>query len=255
MLGRLESAVSQIKQFTADASHELRGPLSFTRTVAEVALRNPHADQESRRAFQDIVDESAKATELLEGMLTLARADAKSFDAPLEQLNLAEVVHQVCEMARPLAAQHQIDLSVSIDPAASPIVLGDFTSLRRLAWILVDNALKYTPTRGRINVTLTEQAGTAVLSVSDTGIGIAAHDLPRIFDRFYRADPSRSQVEGSGLGLAIARWIAEMHQADLTVTSTEHRGTTFRITFPLCINLLPGPRENQPATDLLAKAV
>jgi heavy metal sensor kinase len=254
MLGRLESAVLQIKQFTADASHELRGPLSFTRTVSEVALRNPKLDAQSRAAFEDIVVESAKASELLEGMLTLARADANSFDAPLEQVNLADVVEEVCEMARPIAAQRNINLSVSSVAGLSATLRGDFASLRRLVWILVDNALKYTTTPGRVDVGLRVAGGSAIVSVSDTGIGISAQDLPRIFDRFYRADPSRSDVEGSGLGLAIAKWIAELHHAELTVASAENMGTTFQLAFQLYDSSLAGQKDRASVRDALVRA-
>jgi heavy metal sensor kinase len=232
MLGRLESAVKRIEQFTADASHELRGPLSFTRTVAEVAMRNPRADAESRQAFADIVEEAAKASVLLEDMLTLARADAGTCHAALEPLNLAAVVEEACEMAQPLAEKRRLVLYVSLDAARSAKVLGDFPSLRRLLWILLDNALKYTEAPGRVDVTLNAAAGAATLLVRDSGMGIAAADLPHVFERFYRADPSRSQVEGSGLGLAIAKWIAEIHHADLSVASKEQQGTVFRVVFP-----------------------
>ena len=235
MLQRLESAVSQIKQFTADASHELRGPLSFTRTVAEVALRNPHADPDSRRAFEDIVDESSKASELLEGMLTLARADANSFDAALERVDLVAVIEEACGMARPIADERNLTLTVSAGSGSSINVLGDFSSLRRLVWIMLDNALKYTPEPGTVDVKISVASERATLQVSDSGIGISQTDLPHIFDRFYRTDPSRSQVEGSGLGLAIAKWIAEMHHVELSVASTEHKGTTFQVVFPICV--------------------
>lgn len=232
MLQRLDSAVSQIKRFTADASHELRGPLSFTRTVAEVALRNPNADPESRKAFEDIVEEAAKATDLLEGMLTLARADSNSPDTVLELVDLGSVVKEACELARPMALERNLKLSVSIDSAPLAKVLGDFSGLRRLLWILLDNAFKYTPSPGRIDVALGTVSGRAIVTVRDSGIGIAQSDLPHIFDRFYRADPSRSQVEGSGLGLAIAKWIADMHHADLLVDSAQDGGSAFRVVFP-----------------------
>jgi len=234
MLGRLESAVNQIKQFTADASHELRGPLSFTRTVAEVALRNPHADPESRSAFEDIADEAAKAAVLLEEMLTLARADAVTFDGVLEPVDLTAVVEEACGMARPLADARGLALEVSCASEQWMTVLGDFQSLRRMLWVLLDNALKYTDSPGQIDVVLSAASGQATLMVRDTGIGIAQTDLPHIFDRFYRADPSRSQVEGTGLGLAIAKWIAEIHHADLSVASEERKGTTFQLVFSLC---------------------
>ena len=202
MLARLESSVSHIRQFTADASHELRGPLSFTRTVAEVALRNPHADPESRRAFEDIVDESAKATVLLEQMLTLARADSGSFNIALEPVDLAIAVEEACNLARPLAEKRDLTLAVSLEADRLVKILGDCSSLRRLLWILLDNALKYTHAPGRIEVALSSTSGQAVVVVRDSGIGIASADLLFIFDRFYRADPSRSGVEGNGLGLA-----------------------------------------------------
>lgn len=232
MLTRLEAAVNQIKQFTADASHELRGPLSFVRTVAEVALRNPRADAASQLAFRDIVEETTKATVLLEDMLTLARADAEQGTKALEVLNLAEVVEQACEMARPIAEQRDLDLEMSLGTRVID-VFGDFTALRRLLWILLDNALKYTQPPGRIDVALSATATAATVMVRDSGAGIAQRDLPHIFDRFYRADPSRSQIEGAGLGLSIAKWIAETHRADLKVASELNKGTVFQLVFPL----------------------
>ena len=154
MLARLESSVLQIKQFTADASHELRGPLSFTRTIAEVALKNPQIDPESRRAFEDIVAEAANAAILLDDMLTLARADAAPFSMPLQPLDLSSLVTDVCAMARPIAAERSLALEVS-QPCTAVSVLGDAPSLRRLLWILLDNALKYTHPSGRIAISLT----------------------------------------------------------------------------------------------------
>lgn len=230
MLGRLEASVNQIKQFTADASHELRGPLSFTRTIAEVALKNPRIDAESRRAFEDIVNETANAALLLDDMLTLARADAVPFSIPLQPLDLSSLVSEVCAMARPIAAERSLGLEVS-RPSSAVSVLGDAPSLRRLLWILLDNALKYTNPSGRIAVSLVAAPGSATLQVADNGIGIPPTDLPRIFDRFYRADPSRGMVEGNGLGLAIAKWIADSHRVELKVTSEESKGTAFRMTF------------------------
>jgi heavy metal sensor kinase len=233
MLDRLEASVDRIRQFTADASHELRAPLSFIRTVSEVALRNPHIDPESRHAFEGIVGEGAKAAVLLGDMLTLARADANSSDVVWEMVDLADVITNVFEKVRPLADERQLALSLSLDANQSLIVIGDFPSLRRLLWILLDNALKYTPVQGRIEVTLKASPTEATVLVSDSGIGIAQSDLPHIFDRFYRTDVSRSQVEGSGLGLAIAMGITEMHRGNLSVISEENRGTTFRIVLPI----------------------
>jgi heavy metal sensor kinase len=231
MLARLEASVRTIKQFTADASHELRGPLSFARTVAEVALRNPKMDEASRQSFQDIVDEAAKAAVVLEQMLTLARADAEPFDKTLEPVELNTVVAETCAMAQRIAEEKGLAIHVSNTPAW---ILGDVSSLRRMLWIVLDNALKYTDEQGTIEVALTTNPTHATLRVRDSGMGISESDLAHIFDRFYRADPSRSQVEGSGLGLSIARWIADAHHAEIAVTSQRNQGTTVLITLPLC---------------------
>ena len=144
------------------------------------------------------------------------------------------MIANVFEKVKPLADERQLALSLSLDANRSVIVIGDFASLRRLLWILLDNALKYTPVPGRIEVTLNASATEATVLVSDSGIGIAHSDLPHIFERFYRTDASRSQVEGSGLGLAIAKGIAEMHRGNLSAFSEENRGATFRIVLPVC---------------------
>jgi heavy metal sensor kinase len=233
MLARLESAVNQIKRFTADASHELRGPLSFVRTVAEVSLRNPAVDRYSRQAFADIVDETTKATALLEDMLTLARADAERNARVFTEINLADVVQEACDIARPIAEERRLSLTVSVGPQMA-MVLGDFAAVRRLLWILLDNALKYTPAPGRIEVAFSTSDQQATVTVRDSGTGISESDLPHIFDRFYRADRSRSQVEGAGLGLSIAKWIADLHRAELKVTSQPDQGSLFRLDFPIC---------------------
>jgi heavy metal sensor kinase len=229
MLARLETAVNEIKRFTSDASHELRSPLSFVRTVAELALRNPQADPASRNAFEEIVEECGKASRLLEDMLTLARADAGHAQMAFEEVDIAELVAAVCDKARPLAAVREHTLTLSLEGSAT--VWADYSSLRRLTWILVENALKYTPSPGRVNVTVKNRDREVIVTVEDNGIGISATDLPHIFERFYRADPSRSQVEGTGLGLAIAKWIVEVHGAHIWVESSGNGGSVFQIAF------------------------
>ncbi|MDR3764862.1 MAG: ATP-binding protein [Acidobacteriota bacterium] len=232
MLERLESSVLRIRQFTADASHELRAPLSIILTASEVALCNPQLDAQTHKAFRGIVEEAEKATALLNDMLTLARADAAHGDLLWEPVDLTSLAADMCEKARPRAEQRGLTLAVSI-PASQPVtVMGDVFALRRLLWTLMDNALKYTPNGGSVGISLTAAASSAVVEVTDSGIGIADKDLPFIFDRFYRADPSRSSVEGTGLGLAIAKWIAQVHKAELTARSEPGHGSTFRVVFP-----------------------
>jgi signal transduction histidine kinase len=197
-------------------------------------LQNPQIDPGSRRAFAQIVDEGSKAAVLLGDMLTLARADSECSDMQWEPVDLAAVLDQVCEKARSLAEARNLSISITSPIGSNVNIKGDYLTLRRLVWIMLDNAIKYTPAPGRIDVILSTDQRQATLLVRDSGIGISKADLPFIFDRFYRVDPSRSQVEGSGLGLAIAKWITEMHHADLSVVSEEDQGTTFHIVFPLC---------------------
>ncbi len=232
MLERLEVAVRKLKQFTADASHELRGPLALTRTVAEVALRNPLIDGTSRTAFREVVEESARATAMLEHMLELARADSEPTDMKFEPVDLAQVVTEACSMARTLALQHGLAIHLDCCSGADLTVFGHASSLRRLLWILLDNAIKYTPAPGKVDVSVYRVEGATVVKVADTGIGIDEADLPHIFDRFFRADPSRSEVEGSGLGLCIAKWIADVHRAQIRVESCKGQGASFALHLP-----------------------
>lgn len=232
MLTRLEEAVSQISRFTADASHELRGPLTMIRTLAELALRNPGIDAQSTEALRSIVLEAAAAALLLDDMLTLARSDAGHVSTVFEPVNLTDMLAEVCGRALPLIESRRHALTVDLDAANEHSVRGDDASLRRLFWILLDNAIKYTPPGGKISVSLNRADNRSCVTVTDSGIGIPDAALPHIFDRFYRADASRSYEEGTGLGLAIAKWIADIHQAALSAKSVEGCGTTFRVLFP-----------------------
>ena len=151
----------------------------------------------------------------------------------LEAVDLSAIVEDTCGTVRRIAEEKELTIRVKTLASIPGAVFGDVASLRRLLWILLDNAVKYTSAPGQIDVSVETAPGQAVLHVADSGIGISATDLPHIFDRFYRADPSRSDVEGSGLGLSIARWIAEAHHAEITVTSERNRGTSIRVAFPL----------------------
>ena len=242
MLARLDFAVSEIKRFTADASHELRTPLSVIRTVAELALRNPGADEESMGAFREIVEQSGRTSCLLEEMLVLARADDGTAHLSFEPVDMAEVVRVVGAKARVLAESNGHSLDISLPAGELPLVQGDYGALQRLLWILVDNAVKYTHAPGSVEIALRESGETLTIEVRDTGIGIPPADLPHIFKRFYRGERARSRTEGSGLGLAIARWIADTHGAEITAESRERGGTVFRVSIPV----LQGSGHAQP---------
>lgn len=232
MLERLEGAVERISRFTADASHELRSPVALIRTVAEYALRNPNMDQESKEAFEEILAEAVDTGKLIEDLLILARADAGYANAVFEPLELSELILEVSAKVRLQAEARNQTLTVRT-ASDQTWITGDRPSLRRLVSILLDNAIKYTPANGHIEVQLELEPPEAVLMVTDSGIGISEALLPRIFDRFVRADPSRGEVNGTGLGLAIAKWISGAHHAELTVQSREREGSVFKVVFPL----------------------
>jgi heavy metal sensor kinase len=233
MIGRLEAAFDRIARFTADASHELRTPLAVMRTTAEVALRGNGGTAEHRDSLERIVSELQRSSQLVDNLLLIANADAGHGRPAMRSMNLAASVGEACTEAAVLARAKGITLNAGIPETPVPVE-GDADALRRLFLILIDNAVKYTPPGGRCNVAVEVCDGAATGTVSDDGIGIAAEDLPHIFDRFYRVDRARSRAQGgSGLGLAIGRWIAESHAGSITVTSEPGRGSVFTVRLPL----------------------
>jgi heavy metal sensor kinase len=240
MLARLESAVSRINRFTADASHELRNPISFVRTVSEYALQHHTLDTETREAFEDILAESIEAGSLLEDMLTLARADEGRLLVHLVPLDLFELLEEVGDKVGAIANTKQQMFTTNFRVDRPVLVEGDRQSLRRLFWALLDNAVKYTPAGGRVAVEVNRRGAQVVVRIRDSGIGIPKDMLPRIFERFFRADPSRGQAGGTGLGLAIAKWIADAHLAVLSVESGNGDGTVFEVLFQAPQSSAPG---------------
>jgi heavy metal sensor kinase len=233
MLSRLDGAFQRIIQFTADASHELRTPVSVMRTSAELALRKPRAEAEYREALSLILRESEKVSRLIDQLLMLARADSSSAAIPITRTNLNETLQKAWEETNILANAKRLNAEDFV-PAAPVWVNGDPASLERLFLILLDNAVKYTADGGRIELRLSTDDGFAVAEVRDTGIGISPEDIAHIFERFYRADRARSrETGGTGLGLAIGRWIAQAHGGEIRVQSEPSKGSTFQVRLPL----------------------
>jgi heavy metal sensor kinase len=233
MLARLDASFQRIIQFTADASHELRTPISVMRTNAEITLRKPRSESEYREALSQILHETEKLSHLIEQLLEVARADSGVTALHLVRTNLNETLQKACRQARVLAEAKQLTAAEHL-PDEPLWIQGDPAALERLFLIFLDNAVKYTQPGGRIDVQLTSHDGIAITEIRDSGIGIAEEDISHIFERFYQADRSRSRENGgSGLGLAIGRWIAQTHGGDIGVESEISRGSSFRIQLPL----------------------
>jgi heavy metal sensor kinase len=233
MFGRLERAFKRVTQFTADASHELRTPVALMRTRTEVALRKQRSEADYRETLLRIHQELERTSALIENLMTLARGDSGTELLQVAPTNLNEILLEISEPARLLAEGKSIQYDQRL-PETPVCVSGNPPSLRRLFLILIDNAVKYTSREGRISVVLDARDGAAVTEVRDTGVGIAPTDIPHIFERFYRADESRSRESGgAGLGLSIAKWITEAHQGKISVVSKVGEGAVFRVQIPL----------------------
>jgi two-component system, OmpR family, heavy metal sensor histidine kinase CusS len=230
MLRRIETSSRQLRQFTADASHELRTPVALIRATSELMLRHDRSPEEYRSALNNIRQETDELTHLIENLMELARADAGQYRLSFAPVDLKDLVREVRPHVEPMTAQSNLDLAVDL-PAEHLAVVGDRGALRRLLLVLLDNAVKFTAAPGRVEVRAKGVNNHVVLEVEDTGIGISGEDLPRIFDRFYQADSSRSG-SGVGLGLSIAQWIVQSHNGRIEVHSSPGHGALFRIFLP-----------------------
>jgi heavy metal sensor kinase len=234
MFGRLEESFTNLKEFSANVSHELRTPLQSMQGETELALISQAPLAECRRVMESNLEEIDRLTRMIRNLLVLAQADAGEVKPRFEAMDLNELVRDLVEQMQMVAAMKNIEVTArTANPAP---VLGDSLRLRQLTINLIDNAIKYTPSGGRIEVRVERQQRQALLRVRDTGIGIGAEDLPHIFERFYRADKSRSRdggTDGCGLGLPITKWIAELHHGSIRVTSAAGQGTEFTVVLPL----------------------
>ena len=231
LLNRLEAPLTQQRQFMADASHELRTPVTTSRTAAAVALQQSHrSEEEYRESLAIIEQQTIRLSRIVEDMFTLARADAGSYPVRRTLMYLDEVVDDSVRAARVLADTKQVSIELATIQSAS--FTGDEELVRRLIGNVLDNAVRHAPTGSAVHVTLTQESNRYVLSVTDAGEGIAPEIQPHIFERFFRGDAARTSDGGAGLGLALARWIARAHGGDVTLIHSSHDGTTFEATLP-----------------------
>ena len=233
----IELSMEQMRRFMADAAHELRTPLTVVRTRAEVALQQERSPAQYSAALAAIAADSERLGQIVEDLLTLARADAGERPVAREVVYLDDLALDAAEAARVVGQMKGV--AVVIDDFEEAQVNGDPVLLRQLVMILLDNAVKYTAAGGTVRVAVGDKDGRAMLTVDDDGAGIPADQLPHVFERFYRGDAARTRApsahgtgDGAGLGLSIARWIAEAHSATIELSSSNGAGTRARVTFP-----------------------
>ena len=232
MIGRLEKAFQRQKQFTSDASHELRAPLAVIEAESSLALQKERPPSDYRQSLETISQESKQMSSLIEQLLTLARADAGKEQWNFTDVNLGRVITNLSADVEVLCQEK--GLSCQLGQIQDLVVKGDAARLRELFMNLLDNAIRYTPAPGTVSVSLHREGEMAIVAIKDTGVGIAAEDMPFIFERFYRVDKARSRAQGgTGLGLAICRYIAEAHGGKIEVESQVGVGSTFSVWLPL----------------------
>jgi len=228
---RLQSAFERQSQFTADASHELRTPLSVILSHAELALARPRSPEEYQTAFNTCRRASLRMKSLIDSLLLLARFDSTEPELELHQIELDRLAQEAIEMLQPLAAERHVSLTCQMTPVS---VCADRERLFQVVTNLLSNAIRYNRPDGRVELFLTSKEQSAIIRVTDTGVGISPEHLPKIFDRFYRVDKARSHAEGGcGLGLAICQTIIEAHHGTIMATSEPNVGTTIEVRLPI----------------------
>ena len=230
MLDRIQTLVTGIREMSDNIAHDLKSPITRIRGISEVTLTTGASDKDYETMAASTIEECDRLLDMINTMLVISKAEAGVNKLDTQEMDIGVVVRDACELFRSPAEDKVIRLVC--DAPGNFSISGDNRLIQRMIANLLDNAIKYTPAGGSIEVTVnTVNEDTVAITVKDTGIGISEKEMPRIFERFYRCDPSRSET-GIGLGLSFARAIARAHGGDIKVTSTPDQGSTFSVTFP-----------------------
>jgi heavy metal sensor kinase len=232
MIERLEESIQHISRFSADVSHELRTPLTILRGELETMAHDRSRDSESLEMIGNSLEEIDRLARIVDQLLVISRLDVGQAGIEREPVNLGRLAETTADQMRLLTDEKGIAVKFSVEP--NVVVSGDRLRLKQIVVNLLDNAIKYVPEDGNIELIVRAEAGRAILAVSDNGIGISPAELPYIFDRFYRTDKARTRATGgAGLGLSIVKAIAIAHDGKVSVTSSEGKGTTVGVDLPL----------------------
>jgi signal transduction histidine kinase len=229
MLDRIQNLDTGIKEMSDNIAHDLKSPITRIRGIAEISLSSESSLSDYKGMAGSTIEECDRLLEMINTMLVISKTEAGVSQLDRRQMDIAGLIHDACDLFQS-PAQDKSHKLVCHTPDKF-IISGDIRLIQRMIANLLDNAIKYTPTGGSIFVALRSKRASASISVKDTGIGISEKDLPHIFERFYRCDPSRSRT-GTGLGLSFARAVARAHKGDITVDSAPNKGSTFTIIIP-----------------------
>jgi len=233
MISRLESSFKYIVESNSYIAHELKTPIAIIRGEAEIALKKERDNEEYKKVISIALDESKKMLKTIEDLLLLTKMTYRPEFLNFEKIDLNQFLNDIHEQSKILTVEKKISVDINV-PEISGQVKGDEISLRRLFFNIIDNAIKFTPQNGQIKINVKYKKRKAIVSISDTGMGIAEKDMPKLFDKFFRANKEKNRyTSGSGLGLPIAQSIAELHKANITVNSTLGKGSIFIVTLPI----------------------